>query len=185
MPPFPPHLGLLSIPPCLARCNASFPYSRMSLMLPRTVCPFPAYLHREATRVAAEYARVRGAVVKVRESMGKKCYNAQDRAGYSATLDAAGMAALNPRCGGNSALLLDVSRRARGGALGLLSIPPSLPCCNASFPYSPAYRPMPRAVCPSRAYLHPEAARGTAEYGKLCGALDDMLGSMGKKRYNA
>ena len=42
------------------------------------------------------------------------------------------------------------------------SIPPSLPHCNASFPYSRVYRPMPRAVCPSRAYLHQEAARGTA-----------------------
>ena len=46
----------------------------------------------------------------------KKRYNAQDRVGYSATLDAVGMAALNPRVSGNDALLLDVSRRARGGA---------------------------------------------------------------------
>ena len=45
--------------------------------------------------------------------MGKKHYNAHDRAGYSATLDAAGMAALNPRASGNGALLLDVSRRMR------------------------------------------------------------------------
>ena len=52
-----------------------------------------------------------GAAVKTRGSMGKKRYNARDRAGYSATLDAAGMAALNPRASGNGALLLDVSRR--------------------------------------------------------------------------
>ena len=82
MPPFLPHLGLLSIPPCLAHCNASFPCSRASLPLPRTVCPCPAYLHREATRVAAEYARVRGAAVKTCESMGKKRYNVRDRVGY-------------------------------------------------------------------------------------------------------
>ena len=46
MPPVPPHLGLLtmlSIPPCLARCNASFPRSRASLPLPRVLCPCPAY----------------------------------------------------------------------------------------------------------------------------------------------
>ena len=48
--------------------------------------------------------------------MEKKRYNAQDRAGYSAILDAAGMAALNPRASGNGALLLDVSMHARGGA---------------------------------------------------------------------
>ena len=71
-----------SIPPSLARCNASFPRSRASLLLPRTVCPCPAYLHREATRVAAEYARVHGAAVKTHKSMGKKHYNARDRAGY-------------------------------------------------------------------------------------------------------
>ena len=53
-----------------------------------------------------------GAAVKMRGSIGKKRYNAQDRAGYSATLDAVGMAALNPRASGNGALLLDVSRRA-------------------------------------------------------------------------
>ena len=57
-----------------------------------------------------------GAAVKSRGSMEKKCYNARDRAGYSATLDAAGIAALNPRASGNGALLLDVSRRAHGGA---------------------------------------------------------------------
>ena len=51
-----------------------------------------------------------------RRSKGKKRYNTGNRAGYSATLDAAGMAALNPRASGNGALLLDVSRRARGGA---------------------------------------------------------------------
>ena len=66
----------------LLRCNASFPCSRASLLLPRTVCPCPAYLHREATRVAAEYARVPGAAIKTRESMGKKRYNARDRVGY-------------------------------------------------------------------------------------------------------
>ena len=56
-----------------------------------------------------------GAAVKMRGSMGKKHYNARDRAGYSATLDAVGMAALNPRASGNGAFLLNVSRRARGG----------------------------------------------------------------------
>ena len=56
-----------------------------------------------------------GAAVKTRRSMGKKRYNAQDRAGYSATLDAAGMAVLNPRVSVNGALLLDVIRHARGG----------------------------------------------------------------------
>ena len=53
------------------------------------------------------------AAVKMRGSMGKKRYNTRDRAGYSATLDSAGMAALNPRASGNGALLLDVSRCAR------------------------------------------------------------------------
>ena len=41
-----------------------------------------------------------GAAVKTRGSMGKKRYNVQDRAGYSATLDGAGMAVLNPRASG-------------------------------------------------------------------------------------
>ena len=50
------------------------------------------------------------AAVKTCGSMEKKHYNAQDRAGYSATLDTLGMAALNPRASGNVALLLDVSR---------------------------------------------------------------------------
>ena len=57
-----------------------------------------------------------GAAVKTRGSMEKKRYNVRDRAGYSATLDAAGMAALNPRASRNGALLLDISRRASGGA---------------------------------------------------------------------
>ena len=57
-----------------------------------------------------------GAKVKTRENVEKKCYNARDRAGYSATLDAAGLAALNPRASGNGALLLNVSRRVQGGA---------------------------------------------------------------------
>ena len=48
--------------------------------------------------------------------MEKKRYNAGNRVGYSATLDGAGMAVLNPRASGNGALLLGVSRRARGGA---------------------------------------------------------------------
>ena len=68
---------------------------------------------------AGEGQTVRGigrGAADTRGSKGKKCYNTGNRAGYSATLDAAGMAALNPRCGGNGALLLDVSRRARGGA---------------------------------------------------------------------
>ena len=63
-----------------------------------------------------EMGKLCGVTVKMRGSMGKKCYNARDRAGYSATLDATGMVALNPRASGNGALLLDVSRRARGGA---------------------------------------------------------------------
>ena len=54
--------------------------------------------------------------IKKRGSMGKKRYNAQDRVGYSATLDAAGLAALNPRASVNGTLLLDVSRRVHGGA---------------------------------------------------------------------
>ena len=57
-----------------------------------------------------------GAALKTRENMEKKHYNTRDRVGYSAILDAAGTAALNPRASGNGALLLDVSRRARGGA---------------------------------------------------------------------
>ena len=57
-----------------------------------------------------------GASLKMRENVEKKRYNARDRAGYSATLDAAGLAALNPRVSGNGTLLLDVSRRARRGA---------------------------------------------------------------------
>ena len=40
-----------------------------------------------------------GAAVKTRRSMGKKRYNARDRAGYSATLDAAGMAGAGARAG--------------------------------------------------------------------------------------
>ena len=64
----------------------------------------------------AEYGKLRRALVDTRGSMGKKHYNARDRVGYSATLDAAGMAALNPRASRNGALLLDVSRRVRGGA---------------------------------------------------------------------
>ena len=55
------------------------------------------------------------AAVKMCPSMGKKRYNARDRAGYSATLDAAGRAVLNPRASVNGALLLDVIRHARGG----------------------------------------------------------------------
>ena len=62
-----------------------------------------------------ELGKLCGAAVKTHGRMGKKVYNARDRAGYSATLDAAGMAALNPRASGNGALLLDVSRHARGG----------------------------------------------------------------------
>ena len=54
-----------------------------------------------------------GAAVKTCGSMGKKRYNVRDRAGYSATLDGAGMAVLHPRASGNGALLLYVSRRAR------------------------------------------------------------------------
>ena len=50
-------------------------------------------------------------------SKGKKRYNMGNRAGYSATVDAVGMTALNPRASGNGTLLLDVSRHARGGAL--------------------------------------------------------------------
>ena len=61
-------------------------------------------------------AKYAGESVKTCENVEKKRYNAKDRAGYSATLDAAGMAALNPRVSGNGALLLDVSRRASGGA---------------------------------------------------------------------
>ena len=37
-------------------------------------------------------------------SMGKKHYNARDRAGYSATLECAGMAALNPRASRNGGI---------------------------------------------------------------------------------
>ena len=48
-------------------------------------------------------------------SKGNKRYNTGNRAGYSATLDAAGMAALNPRCGGNGALLLDLRRHVHRG----------------------------------------------------------------------
>ena len=51
-----------------------------------------------------------------RASKGKKRYNTGNRAGYSATLEQAGMAALNPRVSGNGALLLDVSRHARAFA---------------------------------------------------------------------
>ena len=57
-----------------------------------------------------------GAAVKTRENVEKKRYNMRDRAGYSAILDAAGMAALSPRASGNGTLLLDVSRRARAFA---------------------------------------------------------------------
>ena len=154
MPPFPPHLGLLSILPCLALCNASFPCSSVSLPLPRTVCHNLLLLLQLLNVSRRKRGKLRRASDDICRSMGKKRHNARDRAGYSATLDAAGMAALNPRASGNGALLLDVSRRTHGGALGFLSIPPSLPRCNASFPYSHTYRQMPCAVCPSRAYLH-------------------------------
>ena len=60
--------------------------------------------------------KLRGASDDTRGSMGKKHYNAGNRAGYSATLDAAGMVALNLRASWNGALLLDISRCARGGA---------------------------------------------------------------------
>ena len=50
------------------------------------------------------------------QEVEKKRYNARDKAGYSATLNAAGLAALNTRASGNGALLLNVSRRAHGGA---------------------------------------------------------------------
>ena len=52
-----------------------------------------------------------GAAVKTRGSMGKKRHNVQDRAGYSATLDAAGMAALNPRVSGSCAPTLTERKR--------------------------------------------------------------------------
>ena len=56
-----------------------------------------------------------------RASKGNKRYNTGNRAGYSATLDGAGMVLLNPRASGNGALLLDVSRRAHGGAILVVS----------------------------------------------------------------
>ena len=59
---------------------------------------------------------IRRGAADTRVSKGKKRYNTGNREGYSATLDATGMVALNPRCGGNGALLLDVSSFARGGA---------------------------------------------------------------------
>ena len=62
-----------------------------------------------------EKGKLRGASDDTRGSKGKKRYNAGDWAGFSATLDAAVMAALNPRASGNGALLLDLNRRARGG----------------------------------------------------------------------
>ena len=125
-----------SIPPCLMCCNTSFPYSRAYRPMPRAVCRTLPFFLQLLDVSRSERVKLRGALDDMRGSMGKKHYNAGNRAGYSASLDVAGMAALNPRCGGNGTLLLNVSRRTRGGALGLLSIPPSLPRCNASFPYS-------------------------------------------------
>ena len=105
-----------SIPPCLARCNASFPRSPASLPLPRVLCHVLPQLLQPFDVSRRDRGKLCGAKVKTRENVEKKRYNARDRAGYSATLDAVGMAALNPRASGNGALLLDVSRRASGGA---------------------------------------------------------------------
>ena len=78
-----------------------------------------AVLHEASQcKHAPEWQTVRGigqGAADARASKGKKRYNMGNRAGYSATLDAAGMVALNPRCGRNGTLLLDVSRRAHGG----------------------------------------------------------------------
>ena len=106
----------VSILPCLARCNASFPYFCASLPLPRVLwrtLPLFVQLLDVSRREMGKLCR---AAVKTRGSMEKKRYNAGNRAGYSATLDGAGMAVLNPRASGNGAHLLDVSKCARGGA---------------------------------------------------------------------
>ena len=62
-----------------------------------------------------------GAAVKTRGSMEKKRYNAQDRAGYSATLDAAGLAALNPRASTSSRCKQACARRSAPLRVGFVT----------------------------------------------------------------
>ena len=97
-------LGLLSIPPCFPCCNASFPYSRVYRPMPHAVCRTLPFLLELLAVIRRERGKLRGASDNMRRSMGKKRYNAGNRAGYSATLDAAGMAALNPRASGNGSM---------------------------------------------------------------------------------
>ena len=78
--------------------------------MPRAVCCTLLFLLQLLDVSRRERGKVHGASDDTRGNMGKKHYNAGNRAGYSATLDVAGMAALNPRCGRNGALLPDVSR---------------------------------------------------------------------------
>ena len=73
-----------SIPPCLARCNASFPYSHASLPLPRVIWRTLPLLVQLLDVSRREMGKLCGAAVKTRGSMEKKRYNARDRAGEKA-----------------------------------------------------------------------------------------------------
>ena len=93
-----------SIPPSLAHCNASFPRSCASLPMPRVLWRVLLQLLQLLDVSRRDRGKLCGAALKTRENVEKKRYNARDRAGYSATLDAVGLAALNPRVSGNGAL---------------------------------------------------------------------------------
>ena len=99
---------------CIGRTSSDATHS-----LPSFAVPHALFTSRSCMRNGKGQQTVRGigrGAADTRASKGKKRYNTGNRAGYSATLDGAGMAVLNPRASGNGALLLDVSRRARGGA---------------------------------------------------------------------
>ena len=74
MPPFPPHLGLLSILPCFPCCNTCYPYC--------TVCCPLLFLMQLLDVSRREKGKQRGALDDTRGSKGKKRYNAGDWAGY-------------------------------------------------------------------------------------------------------
>ena len=111
MPPFLLALGLLSIPPYFPCCNACYPYSHVYrphlvrcpaqfAVLCHSSCPvYIKKLHEDSKGRQTVRGIKRGAA-DTGASKGNKRYNTGNRAGYSATLDAAGTAALNPRASG-------------------------------------------------------------------------------------
>ena len=68
-----------SIPPSLARCNASFPRSRVSLPLPSVLCHVLLQLLQPLDVSWRDRGKLCGAKVKTRENVEKKRYNARDR----------------------------------------------------------------------------------------------------------